>query len=207
MYIKQLNIDVLGVSQNNKRVYIFDYSKGEPYTLDINVLKRVYKDNDVLDNLSFIDDGTLQFNKYVCDIKLVKKTSFPEKVCMSILLMNNIPFIQEYKLKGLMRRFDFYIPIQYKTFDGVAIEVQGKQHYSYKGDTTMLSYKMYKSAVKSDVIKREYCIENNILLIELDAKKSGVSYICDSIVSNKELYDILYYIPNKQDVSKYIKKF
>lgn len=87
-----------------------------------------------------------------------------ELLISNILDKNNIKYKTEYKFSNCkdirLLPFDFYVP-EYR----VAIEYQGKQHYTpiewFGGE----SY--YKKQVYHDNIKREYCSSNNIDLIEI----------------------------------------
>lgn len=91
--------------------------------------------------------------------------SYMEKITKSLLLSKNINFIQEkrincYSKKGL--RLDFYIELNGIKY---AIECQGIQHYEpvefFGGE------KVYNEQIIKDNDKREYCINNNIKLLEI----------------------------------------
>lgn len=76
----------------------------------------------------------------------------------------NTKFIQEYRFENCRSvyalPFDFYLPE-----NNMVIEYNGKQHYDaveYFGGKQKL-----KQQQKHDQIKRDYCIKNNIKLIEI----------------------------------------
>lgn len=74
-------------------------------------------------------------------------------------------------------RFDFYIP-------SIGIcETHGNQHFD-------INSFWYEASKESDNKKREYCIENNINLIELDCSKSSFSFIENKIKENTFLENI-----------------
>lgn len=76
----------------------------------------------------------------------------------------NIKYIREYKFKNCIYikelPFDFYLPD-----NRICIEFNGEQHYKsidhFGGDKRLIQQ------VKKDNIKKQFCIENNIKLIEI----------------------------------------
>ena len=89
-------------------------------------------------------------------------TSKGEAFIKDFLIKNCISFTQQYKFEDCRDKkqlpFDFYLNNL-----NICIEFNGKQHYEsieYFGGINSL-----KSQIKRDVIKREYCENNNILLI------------------------------------------
>lgn len=87
-----------------------------------------------------------------------------ESLVYQILKSRNIDFIPQHKFADCVDEkelvFDFYIPSA-----NVCIEYNGKQHYmpiSYFGGE-----ERYLKQVRHDEIKRRYCEENNISLIEI----------------------------------------
>lgn len=105
---------------------------------------------------------------FTCDYCKPSK-SYPELLVSSYLEVNSIKFISQYKILG-NRFLDFYLP-DYK----IAIETHGLQHYeeSYSSNWEHA----YANSQKSDSLKREYCLNNDITLIEVDCKKSQFYYI------------------------------
>lgn len=92
------------------------------------------------------------------------KMSKGEYAVKSYLLNNNINYICEHSFNKCLNvkklRFDFYLP-EYNT----CIEYQGEFHYNIlKGIT---SEEILESQKNRDKIKREFCNENNIELIEI----------------------------------------
>ena len=92
------------------------------------------------------------------------KTSLLEQWTASALKDLDLKYIREYSFDDCTNvfklRFDFYLP-DYNTL----IECQGKQHYEpvsiFGGEDA------FKDQVKRDEIKKEYCNDNNIQLIEI----------------------------------------
>lgn len=97
------------------------------------------------------------------------KSSKGEIKVKCFLTDNNILFEEQKKFKDCFRlkklRFDFYIP-ELK----IAIEYNGKQHYEavslFGGKKGLLE------TIERDNIKRKYCLENNIKLIEIKYDES-----------------------------------
>lgn len=89
------------------------------------------------------------------------KESKGENRIRRYLESNKINFKPQKSFKGLGRmRFDFYLPNQ-----NICIEYQGEQHYKpfkhFGGENS------FKKRVERDNLKRNYCKENNIRLIEI----------------------------------------
>ena len=83
------------------------------------------------------------------------------------LKSNNIKYVMQYRFDGCRHKnllpFDFYLPDY-----NICIEYQGKQHYEpveYFGGE-----KSFKTQILRDNIKREYCKNNGIILIEISYK-------------------------------------
>lgn len=82
-----------------------------------------------------------------------------------------IDFKEEYSFDDLKYknklRFDFYLPKE-----NICIEFQGKQHYEpidfFGGE------KGFHERVKRDNLKREYCKNNDIKLIEVSYKEKNI---------------------------------
>lgn len=100
-------------------------------------------------------------------------TSYPELFMMAYFKIKNIPFEYQVKLNNSSRRFDFKIELNNTSY---IIETHGKQHYDK-------SMKWYGDTIKSDKIKRQYCKQNNIILIEIDCRESDFDFIEKSIRS------------------------
>lgn len=88
--------------------------------------------------------------------------SFPEEYIASLLAENNIEFEKQKSFPNLRYknplRFDFYLPNK-----NMVIEYNGEQHYrpvEYFGGEAALEI-----VKKRDMIKCDYCIENNIGLL------------------------------------------
>ncbi|BBI90302.1 hypothetical protein MRS_185 [Staphylococcus phage MR003] len=99
-------------------------------------------------------------------------SSFGERLTQSYLDIANIEYIREYKFKELgKKRFDFFLP-KYNT----VIEVHGVQHYQ-----EVSGYMNHQKTKLSDIEKREYCKENSIQYIEIDARKSTFKHILSNL--------------------------
>lgn len=111
--------------------------------------------------------------------------SIGEKLIKNILINNNINFEQEYSFNNCINpqtkrklRFDFYLPNY-----NCCIEYQGKQHYEYNKNWVQTKEE-FKEGIKRDKIKKEYCQQNNIKLIEIpytDYNKINYEYLKEKI--------------------------
>ena len=99
------------------------------------------------------------------------KSSRGETLVRDILNKLNIDFIEQYRDHNckykLKLSFDFYLP-EYNTI----IEYQGLQHYRYV--PSFQSGKVFKEGQIRDDIKRKYCKDNNINLIEIPYNEKNV---------------------------------
>lgn len=99
-------------------------------------------------------------------------SSFGERLTQAYLDILNVPYIREHKFKELgLKRFDFYLP-QYNT----VVEVHGIQHYQ-----EVTGYMNHKITKESDMIKKQYCKDNDITYVEIDARKSTFQHIIGSL--------------------------
>lgn len=91
------------------------------------------------------------------------KESKGEKLISNWLKENNIYFLPQYRFTNLKKYpFDFYIEYRDKK---ICVEFQGKQHYepiSFFGGE-----EKFKEQIQRDKIKKEFCLKNNIELIEI----------------------------------------
>ncbi|WOZ17567.1 hypothetical protein [Staphylococcus phage vB_SauM-T-SE-G1] len=103
-----------------------------------------------------------------------------EKAVETILIDNNVDYITEKTFmnlksnKGFNLRFDFYFiynDIEY------CIEVQGRQHiedtYSGRFD--------HQSIIENDKIKKEFCKNNNIVLIEINYFSTNIKSLISDL--------------------------
>ena len=108
--------------------------------------------------------------------------SFPERFMVSLLDQLNVDYIFQPSMKFLKfektdRRYDFYIPKL-----STIIETHGRQHYK-TGELS--SWQTAEEQQKIDRHKREVAIKNHIKnYIELDCRKSNLSWIKDSIMNS-----------------------
>lgn len=100
--------------------------------------------------------------------------SYPEKFIMAYLEVVSIRYIHQFKLGELRRYIDFYLPD-----DNLAIEVNGEQHYRDNQNSKWEN--SYEKSIISDEIKRKYCIDNQINLLEIDGSKSYFNYLMKSV--------------------------
>ena len=108
-----------------------------------------------------------------------------ERIIKKWFINNNINYISQKRFKECKDKyplsFDFYLPDY-----NICIEFQGAQHYNpnfylymYKNKTNALKY--FELQQKHDEIKKNYCIQNNIPLIE-------IKYTDDIELKLKELF-------------------
>lgn len=106
-----------------------------------------------------------------------------EQYISNYLLVNNIDFIPQYKFEDCKYinplPFDFYLP-KYN----LCIEYQGQQHY-YAVDFFGGEDK-FKEQVKRDKIKKDYCNNNNINLLEISYENfNNIDDVLNSIFIDK----------------------
>lgn len=112
-------------------------------------------------------------NWYATPTNVLKGTGCPycnesrgERYIRIFLESNNIYYIPQYKFKDCKDKrqlpFDFYIP-----YYNLCIEFQGEQHYKSIDFYHSGNPSDYKSQKKRDNIKRNYCKNNHIDLLEI----------------------------------------
>ena len=118
------------------------------------------------------------------------QSSKGEKRIREILKEKDINFIEQKRFKDCKFKnplpFDFYLP-EYN----ICIEYQGEQHYlpikrgkqSLKEAILKLQY-----VQNNDKIKREYCIKNNIKLLEI-TYKDDIQAVLNNIKSTRKIND------------------
>ena len=130
--------------------------------------------------------------KTVYCIDCTNAISFPERVMQSVLEDNNIEYDREVVIKELNnKRIDFVVIVDNHI---EFIEVNGAQHYTK-------DHRWYGHSVKSDNEKKEYAKENNIPIYFIDARKSDIDYILQSIDK-----DIDYIKINKDNIIKILER-
>lgn len=110
---------------------------------------------------------------------MYRRSKGAEKIA-NLLIQNQINFIQEYTFDKCINpetnyklRFDFYLPDY-----NCCIEYDGEQHFKPK--TLFGGQKGFQDLQKRDIIKNEYCKENNIKLVRIpyiDYEKIDFSYL------------------------------
>ena len=103
-----------------------------------------------------------------------------EQYISNYLLINNIEFIPQYKFEDCKYinplPFDFYLPKK-----NICIEYQGQQHY--KPIDFFGGKAKFDEQVERDNIKRKYCNDNNITLLEVPYKEfNNIDKILDSLL-------------------------
>lgn len=135
------------------------------------------------------------FNCSTCSIGM----SYPEKLFTSYLEVKNIPFERQKVFDSLPhRRFDFYLEDL-----NCVVEVNGEQHT--KVSNSSMWKNSYKNSINSDEEKKQFCKENNINIIFIDAYRSEFEYIIKNIpynsyfteLNNKEENEVLELIEKK----------
>lgn len=129
--------------------------------------------------------------------------SYPERYAIGYLEAKQIPYDYQYKFDDSLRRIDFKIEIGDITY---LLECNGIQHYEEVNSKIWKD--AHKKTMESDEIKRKYAEDNNIVLIELDCRKSDFKFITNQInnnkylpnITNKDIANILEHIRNN---SKY----
>lgn len=118
--------------------------------------------------------------------------SLGEKVIAKILFDLNIDFIEQYSFnnlrspKGVLLRFDFYLPKE-----NVLIEYDGIQHFFPNKNFNNNNYEDWQYNRSLDRMKDQYCQDNNISLIRIPFwvfKKQELTpnYILDILDKRKE---------------------
>lgn len=113
-----------------------------------------------------------------------KGMSFGERFIKGILQQNNIEFVHEYNKKHANWinnnfRYDFYLP-KYNTI----IEVHGNQHYHE------CYWSNSRNIAERDTIKKELALNNGVNFIEIDARKSTIEWMRQSVL-NSDLANII----------------
>jgi Fe-S cluster assembly iron-binding protein IscA len=170
-------IFVSPLNLKNKNTNIFYVNNIYSYE---NMLRYVELNEPTYTLLSKEYKGTHKYYDFLCDNKHKYKTTWAEfligkrcpfcniskgeKEIFKVLKRININFYQQYKFANCKLKlplpFDFYIPNY-----NICIEYQGIQHYEpvifFGGE------KQFKLQQKLDQIKKNYCNNNNIKLIEI----------------------------------------
>lgn len=136
------------------------------------------------ENLKMI--GSLLRRGYSCT-RCGDHIPFGEKIMMSLLEINNVEYIEQYKIGIKRLNVDFYLPDH-----NIIIEIQGRYHYSDP------------NVIDNDRKKREYCSNLGISLVEVEYTTSNISTIIENIEKNKNINKLL---PNKnkKDIIKQMK--
>lgn len=97
------------------------------------------------------------------------RSSFGEKSIERILKENNILYKKEYTFDDLINENGNKLKFDFAIFENnnlkCLIEYDGEQHYLYKTDNFWKD--TLKKRQERDIIKNNYCLENNILLYRI----------------------------------------
>lgn len=127
--------------------------------------------------------GDIVRNRCKCPVCGIKYKN--ERRIANFLNINNVKFIYQYNIYVDCKKplkFDFFIP-EYN----IAIEYHGEQHYipvifsssKHKLSEIELLHNQYR-----DNLKRNYCIEHNIMLIEIPYwEKNNIEIILEPLVT------------------------
>lgn len=167
---------------SGRRVYegnsIYSIERLRPYLVDIeeaktitcNSRKKVRTKCPGCEREKYVIANKLTNRPYNCPV-CTKGTSYPELVMLIYLEVKGIEYEYQKVFDDLPnRRFDFY------TENYGIIETHGLQHYEDSGGVMN-----YRASTKSDKEKQEYCKENSIPYIEIDARESSFTFIRDNI--------------------------
>lgn len=112
-----------------------------------------------------------------------KRMSFGEKVVTAYLNTLYKEYKREFVFNNLKnRRFDFYLPKENKV-----IEVHGLQHYKKDKHFNNTNFDSYYKTKESDMIKKQYCEDNNIEYTVIDASRSFFIPIISQLTSSEKV--------------------
>ena len=112
------------------------------------------------------------FKCYVCE----DSRSYSEKLMEQLLIDNNIVYETQKRFDGCKYKselpFDFYLPEE-----KICIEMQGEQHYDNRKNSVWYDPRMEVS----DAIKKKFCLENNLIYIDINCTVSDIKIIIKNI--------------------------
>lgn len=131
-----------------------------------------------------------KFSKsYIPSCNVCNSTSL-EKLMHTYLINKNYEYKSEHtfddcrsKLKKLFR-FDFYIPSE-----NLIVEMDGIQHHQV---VKKFGVEWFDVIQERDIIKTQYCIDNNIKLIRICAKDSRNTELIDELFKRVQTENIVY---------------
>lgn len=118
------------------------------------------------------------------------RISYPERFMRALLEHLQLEFTPSFRIDGVPdKKYDFYIPIQYKVNEPIIIEMHGKQHYT--GGFEGIGGRSQLEEKENDQLKRQiaqkYGYKN---YIEIDSQLSNPDYIKDKII-NSNLFECI----------------
>jgi predicted Zn-ribbon and HTH transcriptional regulator len=203
-----------GLKSGQKSPYLRGYKVGPGNSL--------FNEKHILKHLKYIEDAHKYhrksgkkimieckgcgFEKYIQITDLVKYgfscpfctkgISFPERYMAALLNINGIEYEFQKSFQTLNRKkFDFYLPNQ-----NCVIEMNGSQHYK---ESDFLDYERTK---QSDIIKKEFCIRNDVLYIPIDCSFSTFEFV-EHNIKQSPLIKILNRMDKQEISDKMIEMF
>ena len=178
--------------ESNSRRHTFEFVKDTFDSLGYELLETEYKNCD--EKLQYICPNHKNHIQQISFYKLYKegnrcpmcRESKGEKKISEILDSKNVIFKTQYKFEDCKNEKS--LPFDFAIFDRdnkleYLIEYQGEQHYmpiEYMGGE-----EKFKTRQKRDLIKRNYCFENNIKLLEIPYWEfDNIEKIIDELLDN-----------------------
>lgn len=135
-------------------------------------------------------------NYFICK-NCNKSKSIGEELINSWLKDNNFKFRREVRLNCIIGRNINLVIVDFELYVNgkkCIIEYNGEQHYR-RGDFFNILKEDFEKQVKRDINLRNYCIDNNILFIEIPytfrSKKSISTVLKEILLNNKNPQDVI----------------
>lgn len=143
----------------------------DAYNHTVNSSKRVRCRCPICNKEKDIIIANLSRNGFVCNY-CSDGISYPEKFMTALLSQLNVNYERQFKIDKY--RYDFYLPNY-----NVVIETHGEQHYT----NTFMNKELIKEK-QNDKTKRELANKKGLIYVEIDCRKSEITYIRNSILNN-----------------------
>lgn len=165
------------------RPFLIDIEQAKTITPYDNIRKYVFKCPDC-NKRKKTTPAKLMYEGFSCSV-CSANISYPELFFGAFNEYFDLGFTSQQTLENFKGyRFDF---VNYNT--RTIVETHGMQHYQDVGGKGGWK-NSYDRTQQSDIDKRKYCKENNLVLIELDCRKSDFEFIANNINKNKNLKNI-----------------
>lgn len=200
MLVEELGIDITRYCNVSKTFIGTDVSNGSYIRIqEFHLAKLGITPDTLLEYNNMIESYKKDDISYNLQDIIPHTASVPEKIFGVILELNKINFLYQYSvdIEGSKRRFDFKIA-------DTLVEIHGSQHYS--GGRTERNKLMHFNAVLSDTMKRLYCDNHGIELIEVNARWSTCNCIMTSLKETSLSY-LLENITKKEIKSRLIEVY